>query len=302
MSPDEFTTTLSSTCRAPPDEVHKSIYVALSFVVLPESLENLLVLNKSMIVYPLGHPSSTSTMTVSHESSSRFVVRPLPDKNFTALAYEVLKTCDYLIRHQLESGYSLGMFDTEYQFKRSESSKTGGKLWWNAKDISVDGKMLLEQMDFPLVSIALAYDSFNPLDPAAMGPLLTSLPQTKDIFGILAALDPRDPTTWQATGPGQVLFRNATNTRHDYEGLGLMSKMAREMMFTSAEQGFRAIQIECMNNPVTHVWSHPPPPFKGELISEFQTRTYEEEDEDGNMVAKLGSADQRMTKIYVTLK
>lgn len=282
-----------------------------------------------MIVYPLGHSSSTSTMTVSHESSSRFVVRPLdvshmewvsaifthshlfhnkawrawlPDKNFTALAYEVLKTCDYLIRHQLESGYSLGMFDTEYQFKRSESSKTGGKLWWNAKDISVDGKMLLEQMDFPLVSIALAYDSFNPLDPAAMGPLLTSLPQTKDIFGILAALDPRDPTTWQATGPGQVLFRNATNTRHDYEGLGLMSKMAREMMFTSAEQGFRAIQIECMNNPVTHVWSHPPPPFKGELISEFQTRTYEEEDEDGNMVAKLGSADQRMTKIYVTLK
>ncbi|KAK6199878.1 hypothetical protein LQW54_009788 [Pestalotiopsis sp. IQ-011] len=212
----------------------------------------------------------------------------LPDKNFTAMAYEVLKTCDYLVRRQLQSGYSLGVFDTEYQFRRSESSKTGEKLWWNSEDISVDGNVLLEQMDFPLVSIALAYDSFNPLDPAAMGPLLTSLPQTKVIFRILAALDPRDPITWQATGPGQVLFRNATNTQHDYEGLGLMSKMAREMMFRSAERGSRAIQIELIS-------------YRN-LISEFQTRTHEEEDEDGNMVAKLGSADQRMTKIYVTLK
>ncbi|KAF3023568.1 hypothetical protein E8E14_011041 [Neopestalotiopsis sp. 37M] len=268
-------------------------------------------------------------MTVNNETRSRFVIRPLdvshiewvsaifahshlfhnkawrdwlPERNLTALAYEVLGTSEYLMRHQLESGYSLGMFDKEYQFKNPDSAPTGGKLWWDDENANADGQLLLEQMDFPLVSIALAYDSINPLDPAGMAPLIASLPPTKDIFGILAALDPRDPATWCATAPGQVLFRNATNTRADYEGHGLMARMARHMMFRSAEQGFRAIQIECMNNPVTHVWSHPPPPFKGEIISEFQTKTYQEKDENGKMVAKLGSADQRMTKCYVTLR
>ena len=79
----------------------------------------------------------------------------------------------------------------------------------------------------------------------------------------------------------------------------------------AAEQGFHGIQIECAHDRVTEVWSKPPPPFKGTVVSEFDLQTYEEEEmggEDGKTPtgktvhpferATLG----RGTKISVDLK
>jgi hypothetical protein len=83
-----------------------------------------------------------------------------------------------------------------------------------------------------------------------------------------------------------------------------MRKLANWLMRYAREQGFRGIQIECMADAVTHVWSHPPRPFKGTVVSEFQAEEYSEEQEvDGvkQQINPFGAAKQRFTTCYVDL-
>jgi hypothetical protein len=223
-------------------------------------------------------------------------------ENKTRRAYDGFRTVDYLVDHQINSGYSLGVFDTEYKFKRPESAATGGALYWDLEDDSADRDKLLEQMDFPLVSIALAYDGFNALDIEKMGPVIQVLPGFGQIYAILMNGDKRDPDTWKAKAEGELLLRNATSTRHDYEGKGLMRKMAEYMMRVTAAKGFRAIQIETLSDGVCKVWSEPPPPFKAEIVCDFHTSTAEWEDENGVKSFPFRPAEQRLTRIYVSLK
>lgn len=161
---------------------------------------------------------------------------------------------------------------------------------------------MLEQMDFPLASIALSYDSFHPLDLARMGDMVTVLPEYGVGFHHLALNDKRDPASWQAKGPLQVLFRNATSTRHDYEGLKLMKHQAHWLMRWADKEGFRDIQIEAFHDAVDRVWNNPPPPFRGETASEVKTGEFEEVGEDGEKRNPFFPATQRLTKVYVTLK
>jgi hypothetical protein len=216
---------------------------------------------------------------------------------------------EYLVEHQVNSGLSYGVFDTEYEFKTKEAEEVGGKLFWDVdepEEASVEqtqgrkaeGMRLLRQMDFPLVSIALSYDDFNGLDPARMGPLFESLPEFGLLFGTLEKRDPRDPSKWKATAPGQVLKRNATSTRHDYEGEKIASGAARWLRREAKLMGFRGIQIECIADAVTHLWSDGvEEPFKGRVISEFDTETFEDENGD----KPFGLAKQRCTKCWVDL-
>ncbi|KAB8364859.1 hypothetical protein FH972_024720 [Carpinus fangiana] len=127
---------------------------------------------------------------------------------------------DYLFTHQVNSGLSWGIFDTEYVFKNPASATRGGALYWDPKDTSSTGEQLLEQMDFPLASVALAYDGINRLDYALLGPLVELLPAYSTIMDALGTLDTRDPKSWEATAPNQVLMRNATATRADYANNG----------------------------------------------------------------------------------
>ncbi|UNI16847.1 hypothetical protein JDV02_003243 [Purpureocillium takamizusanense] len=243
---------------------------------------------------------------VSHSNLFHSPVWPLLYPELKAKrAYATQKEARYLVGHQIASGYSLGVFDKEYQFKRPQSSATGGALYWNeggAGDEDASSATLLEQMDFPLVSVALAYDSFHPLDMDKMAGLIEVLPVYQDFYTVLAARDGRDPESWKAKGPGEVLFRNATSTRHEYEGKGIMGALARHMMREMAGKGFRGIQIECAADAVTHVWSNPPAPFKGEVVSEFDMERYEEEGEDGQKRNQFYPSKQRATKVYCTLK
>ena len=209
---------------------------------------------------------------------------------------------DYLIRHSVESGMSFGLFDTQYQCKRPESVSTGGKLYWDENDLDSDGAALLQQMDFPLVSIALGYDGSKPLDMPRLAPLMEVLPVFGPFFGILESLDKRDPATWKAQGPREVLMRSGTATRADYEGRGLAKKLAYWLMREAAGQGYRGIQIEAAHDAVTDTWLHPPHPFKSELISKFDMATWEEEDEEGRKIRLFEPSKQVCTKIYVTLK
>jgi hypothetical protein len=136
-------------------------------------------------------------------------------------------------------------------------------------------------MDFPLVSVALSYDAHNALDMSKMEPLMEALPHFGLAYHNLEDGDSRDPETWKAKGPNEVLFRNATSTRQDYEGEGIMAALARWLMREAALKGYRGIQIEALA-----------------MVSEFHTDTWK--DEEG----KLGfaPAHQRIAKVYVDLK
>lgn len=223
-------------------------------------------------------------------------------ENKTARAYATFHGTDYLVAHQIDSGLSLGVFDKEWTPKYPESAATGGKLHWNFDDETADAEKLLEQMDFPLVSVALSYDSINALDMSKMGGAIAALPAFASVYGGLAAKDKRDPQTWAATEAGQVLFRNATSTRREHEGKGLMKILAHYLMHKSAKEGFRGIQIEAVNDAVTHVWSKPPAPYSGEIVSTLDSATYEEQDDQGNKSYPLQPSEQIVNKIYVALK
>ncbi|KAH8892934.1 hypothetical protein GQ53DRAFT_745899 [Thozetella sp. PMI_491] len=216
----------------------------------------------------------------------------------TGMCYTLFTLSTHLVDHQIASGLSLGIFDKEYQFKRPESAATGGKLYWNLDDKNADEAQLLEQMDFPLVSVALAFDSFDPMDIAQLIPLVERYPA----FGLRGRItqerDARDPKSWQATGPGQVLFRNATATRVGQNGVGLMKLLARYMMRKSAAEGFRGIQISCIHDAVHHVWSNPPEPFKGEVVVKFNVAS----DENEEVRRSFQGSNQDVSLVYVTLK
>lgn len=108
-----------------------------------------------------------------------------------------------------------------------------------------------------------------------MIPLVESLPVFGLVYQKLDELDPRAPASWrEPTERKTLLMRNATSTRHEYEGRGLMGALARHLMRTAAGQGFKTCNIECLNDAVTHVWAHPPAPFRGEIVAQFRTEEY----------------------------
>lgn len=159
--------------------------------------------------------------------------------------------------------------------------------------------MLLEQMDFPLVSVALAYDQINALDMSKIEPLIQVLPLFGTVYHVFDVLDKRNKS-WTAKAPREVLMRNATSTRREYEGQGLMKKLAGFLMREAKEQGFRAINIEALNDAVSHVWLNPPKPFTSELVSSIDMATYEEV-VDGQTVKPFVPSKKVGMKIYVTL-
>ncbi|KAK4934483.1 hypothetical protein LTR10_024265 [Elasticomyces elasticus] len=210
---------------------------------------------------------------------------------------------DYLYRHQVVSGHSFGIFDLEYKFKR-EKSKPHGKLYWDLNKLDATPEELLEQMDFPLISIAMSYDGINELDFGKMGPLMAILPAFGTIYGMVIEKDPRKDS-WKPTRPKQVLLRNATSTRHDAEGKGLTRKLADFLMRYAAEEGFQSIQIETAHDAVCKTWSNPPAPFKSTVICDFNTQDAVEEKQVNGETVKVkvfGKANQRVTRIWVDLK
>ncbi|CAG8903123.1 unnamed protein product [Penicillium egyptiacum] len=223
-------------------------------------------------------------------------------ENKTQRAYQTFRASQYLMKHQIDSGKSLGIFDKDYQYKRPGSAATGGKLYWNLDDENATESELAEQMDFPLVSIAMAYDGIDELDMAQIKPLIEKLPLFETLYHSLEELDQRDPASWKPTARGQVLMRNATNTVRSYSGHGLMRLLAEEMMRRAAAEGFRGIQIESISPAVQKVWSNPPSPFKGTIISQFHTTTFEKKNESGEVLYPFRPANVNISKIFVDLR
>jgi hypothetical protein len=240
-----------------------------------------------------------SAAIISHANTFHSPVWPiLYPEDKSKLFLDVYAACDYLVQHQLDSGMSYGVFDDEYVYKTPEAQDLGGKLDWGEGTEDDTGAAFLQGMDFPLVSVAMSFDAHDAWDLQKLAPLLTALPHFGRIGGVLNSLDTRDPETWQATGPGQVLQRNATATRYDYLGQGLMSGLARWVMREAESKGFRGIQIVALDDAVAHVWGKPPAPYKGAVVSSFDMESWE--DEKGEVAFK--PSKQVARKCYVELK
>ncbi|OJJ50603.1 hypothetical protein ASPZODRAFT_218295 [Penicilliopsis zonata CBS 506.65] len=223
--------------------------------------------------------------------------------------YDGFAGADYLIQHQIESGMSFGVFDKEYVFRYPESEKTGGALHWDMTDETATGEQLLHQMDFPLVSIAVAYDAAHPLDESKLTSLLAALPAYGEVMHQLDVLDIRKKTendTTTDTKPEtdatttRKLMRNGTSTRADYEGFKLMKTTAHLLMRHAAGEGYNVIEIPTLHNAVHHVWANPPAPFKSTVVAEFNFKDLERE-EGGVVVKPYAHINQVASKIIVSL-
>ncbi|OKL61671.1 hypothetical protein UA08_02773 [Talaromyces atroroseus] len=231
-------------------------------------------------------------------------------ENKTERLYYAYNASEYLVRHQIESGWSYGVFDREYEFKQPSSSISshGGALYWDRNDKTATSADLLAQMDFPLVSIALALDAAEPLDPARVASLAETLPFYARLMQRVDELDDGSKRERRpVTGPRQVMLRNGTSTRPDYEGLGLMKKAAHLLMRDAAEAGFRAISIETLSDAVQHVWMNPPEPYRAVLVVQVRISECEEKeavDVDGEKKSVVLHPDvpQIATRIQVDLK
>lgn len=231
--------------------------------------------------------------------------RDLYPSGKTERFYGLYQASDYLIKHQIASGLSLGLFDTEYEFKNPESAASGGKLYIDLSNPSMDESQLLQQMDTPLVSIACAFDAFYAMDNRRVAPVTGCLPASASFHAALAEQhDPRDPKTWllPPTAPGQVLRRMGTATRAGAEGRGFMKAVAHHMMRRAAEAGFREIQVDCLHDAVRAVWTNPPPPFRGCVVGEVDTYTLDETDEGGGPRFPYRPVKQTLARVCVTLR
>ncbi|USP75067.1 hypothetical protein yc1106_02341 [Curvularia clavata] len=259
---------------------------------------------------PVHLPWVTAIMAHSHGFHTSVWNKVWPAEHETGRwTLDMAITLEYLVRHQIDSGLSYGVFDTEYECKTDEAKAIGGALLWDFDETALhsveksqgraaEGMRLLEQMDFPLVSVVLSYDGYTPLNQEKMKPLLAAWPEFPILYGALEKRDQRDPASWKPTGPRQVLMRNATSTRHDYEGKGIMAATARWLQREAALMGFRGVQIEAMADPVIHVWTDgAQKPFQGRVISEFECETFE--DEEGRR--PFWPAKQKMAKCWVDL-
>lgn len=225
----------------------------------------------------------------------------VPDDEKVPLTLRAYVGMKDLALHMIKSGKTIAVYDKEYVYKRPESAATGGKLWWDVNDKTATRAQLLEHMDFPLVHLAAAFDQFDKPNPEVSSAASGSIPPMAHAFRALGSRDPRSPEESMASGPRQTLSRVATVTQEGYEGQKLMKMTAHYMMRKTAEEGFRAMQIQCFSDAVTHVWSNPPEPFKARKICELDYYSYEETNEKGETTFPFRPADFTATKLIIDL-
>lgn len=212
-----------------------------------------------------------------------------------------MKAANYLVMHQISSGWSFGVFDLEYEYKNESSKATEGAYLGNTLGDEPTREEILDAMDFPLVSVALAYDGIDKLDLDQLSEMFAVLPPFPIVYHHLDLLDPRGDA-WRATERNQILMRNATSTRPEYEKKGIMGALARFLMREAQLKGYKAINIECVNDAVTHVWSNPKQEgMSGEITSKFWSEDCQEKDENGEMYYVLRPAKQLITRVHTTV-
>ncbi|KAK0651046.1 hypothetical protein B0T16DRAFT_320923 [Cercophora newfieldiana] len=224
--------------------------------------------------------------------------------NQTPRAYTFYLASENLMTLNIASGHSYGLFDTQYIYKRPESAATEGKLHWDFNDMTATAEDLLEQMDFPLVSIAMAWDAAEPgRDGSEWGPAVAAMPRLGTLFTEIEKNDKRDVAIWKPKEMGQVIYRGGTSTRADYEGQGLAKVLAHWCLWRWREQGFRGMQAGVAHRAVVRIFTNPPEGMRGEVVAVLDTKGYEEVGEDGERVRPFEAVgDVPCVRVWVDLK
>lgn len=123
-------------------------------------------------IRPLGpeHAEWAAAIVVHSNVFHSTVFAPVYPDNQAVRFRQALQAAGYLVDHQVKSGLSFGVFDTEYPFKQpgSAAGVGGGTFYYEQLSAEGDdvrtGEDILAAMDFPLVSVALAYDGVDKLD------------------------------------------------------------------------------------------------------------------------------------------
>jgi hypothetical protein len=204
---------------------------------------------------------------------------------------------------QIASGHSFGVVDTQYQYRTPEAAAAGGAVLWDRNAIDATAEQLDEQIDSPLVSIALSYDDFHHMPEEFVAPVIEILPLFGAIYARFAILEPRDLSKMEATDFGQHLMRNGTSTRLSSEGKGIMKKTTNWLIEYAKAHGFRTITLEAFNEAVNHVWTNPSADvLRVDRTCAFHTTDYTEVDADGRIINPFGSAKTGVSRIVVTLQ
>ncbi|ORY55671.1 uncharacterized protein BCR38DRAFT_452093 [Pseudomassariella vexata] len=240
------------------------------------------------------------------------------------------RTAPYV--HSIRSGMSYGVFDREWVPRgkpeneaRDAHGNGGGAVYWGELDpedprLDEEGgergrRMLIEAMDFPLVSVAYAHDALDPYPEGTFEGFFRFSPESRDFFAIFAARAARaarvgaaaaasgsspsssaDPSAAKEEESmaydalsvdrsiekkrGENLSRGGTMTRPPYEGRGLMKALAHFLMKDAAAKGWKRIEMGSANEKVTTVWTNPPAPFRCEVVVDFDPRKEEVADEE----------------------
>lgn len=184
-----------------------------------------------------------------------------PDRG-TEDTYRLFACARPLMLHCIESGMSLGAFDTRYRFRRAESEAVGGKLYWDPKNREHSGQQLLEEMDFPLVHVALAFNADNPPTAEMMADVLKVMP----LWTWFSEKLSQSNHTEEQTHPSKVLKRVGTDTRYDYTGKKIMRQVAHFQIGLAKKKGYTRIDIDSAHPAVTKVWMNPPIPHHARMI------------------------------------
>jgi hypothetical protein len=205
------------------------------------------------------------------------------DENPTKRAYDMYDAIKASWKLGIEAELSYGVFNLSWE-RRYKDTEEGGQLRWNFKDTSAPRQKLLDQMDFPLVSIAMSKDcaAAKPVLEAKEGAISWSMLArgSKTIRDTLKKRDTSgkiEPSSGTESEMGRVIKRSGTHTRGDFTRRGLATALAHHIMREFAAKGYKEILIHAGDPAVIKAWLEPPEPFIAVEGSRFNTSDAQEE-------------------------
>lgn len=226
----------------------------------------------------------------------------LPQETKTERVYKFYNTIEHLMSIVAVDSFSYGVWDTEYQFKRPESASTGGKLYWDESNLDATSEELLEQMDFPLVSVAVAYDGMKKPDMSVYDPVIDLIPLFGHLHQAMEKSDVREPDAQKPKALREMLFRAGTATRLDYAQHGLAKGLGHWLMKEAAAHGFQGMQIGVAHAALEKVFLNPPAPYTARVVSDVILAEFEVEENGVKTRPCADCGDVPFKKIYVTFR
>ncbi|KAK8088171.1 hypothetical protein PG997_003132 [Apiospora hydei] len=230
--------------------------------------------------------------------------RPLMAAPKTRSALRAFDALHGYYLHAVNSGVSYGVFDSEYEFARPESTSnepaaaaaaasngeaasqhesSGGAVYWHELDPDAEP-------DFETGGGARRMPP-----PDIVESLHAFFPLQKGVSQFWRDRDPRPKGTWEPQGPGEVAARMGCVTKPEYQGRGLMSALNHFVMLDLESEGFRAMNAGIGVPSVYRNWMNAPTGCRSYAYLDVNMWEIEVEDEDGRKV-KPYAADSGMAK------